>query len=184
MSHFEYISVFVSIILALGIARLLDGIGPALRADGRSLVLVGWIVQKFLNIVLWWWTLWFALDATWNLGLFVFEMVVPIVLYLQCRALTTPSIASPGDWRVRFEEIRTLFFVGNIVLVISVFLIPVLFDGNIGLQIASSVPALSLLLVIAVIGIVFPHPRVQGVLVTVALIIQLLGLGSAIFVVN
>lgn len=111
-------------------------------------------------------------------------MVVPVVLYLQCKALTTPSITSPNDWKVRFEEIRTLFFVGNIVLVFSILLVPIVFQGNSTEQMSSSIPALVLLFVIAVIGIAFPHPRVQGVLVMVALAIQSLGLGRAIFVVG
>ena len=182
MSHFEYISVFVSIILALGVARLLDGIGPAFRSDGRSLVLIGWMIQKFLNIVLWWWILWAGLNVEWNLGLFVYEMVVPIVLYLQCKALTTPSSTSPDDWGARFEEIRAIFFVGNLVLVTSVLMVPILFPTV--QMMTSSVPALILLLVIAVVGIASPHPRVQGVLITIALAIQLLGLGSAMFVVD
>lgn len=84
--------------------RLLDGIGPALRSDGRYLGLIGWMIQKFLNIILWWWTLWFAIGEVWNLGLFVYEMVVPVVLYLQIQGNDTPSVNSPGDWRVRFDR--------------------------------------------------------------------------------
>ena len=184
MSHFEYIAVFVSIILALSVARLLDGIGPAIRSEGRYLVVVGWMVQKFVNIVLWWWTLWNARDAEWNLVLFLYELIVPLVFYLQCRALVTPSLTSPHDWRVRFEEIRIWFFVGNIVLVVSILLVPAMFEGEGAMQMLDAAPALVVLLLVAIAGIAFRQERVQGVLVTIALVTQLLGLGAATFFVN
>ena len=179
MTHFEYISVAVSIVLALSIARLLDGVGPALRADGRYWVHVGWMAQKFTNILLWWWSLWIARATDWNLALFIYELIGPIVIYLQCKALVTPSELHPTSWFKRFYEIRIWFFVGNLVLISSAFLGPNLleFEQEIGIPYA----AFALLFAASLLGLIFQNPRVHAWVVFVALAIQLLGLGGSVF---
>lgn len=179
MTHFEYITIAVSIILALGIAQLLDGVGPALRKEQRYWTHVGWLVQKFFNILLWWWGLWTAREIEWNLGLFLYEICAPVIFYLQAKALVTPSL--PGQsWRDRFYEIRVWFFVGNIALSIITIAGILLFGVT---EIATKVPiaALVLLLMLAVVGLLTTSPRVHAVIVTIAITVQALGLAAFSF---
>ena len=73
MSQFEFITVAISMVMALGVTRLLDAVGPALRKEARCWIHVGWIAQKFLAHLIWWWTLWSARDFDWNLAMYAAE---------------------------------------------------------------------------------------------------------------
>src|SRR5436190_22655870 len=58
MSPFEYLSVLISIVLALGMARVLAGVGEMLQASSHRQihwVHVLWIVNLFLYLVVAWW---------------------------------------------------------------------------------------------------------------------------------
>jgi hypothetical protein len=179
MSHFEYVTVAVSIILALGVARLLDGIGEALRTEARYWIHVGWMAIIFLRIIMWWWGLWVARDSQWNLGIFLLELGAPIVFYLQAKSLTTPSRSSPASWADRFEEIRVPFFIGNFSTVCLAF----------GLQEVLAIeplspPLLIFGMIMSIIGASFRNARLQGVLVCIALVTTVLAVGGSVFTVD
>ena len=58
MGAFEYLSVLISIILALGMTRVLGGVGEMLQARSRHRVYwvhAVWIVNLFLYLVIAWW---------------------------------------------------------------------------------------------------------------------------------
>ncbi len=58
MSAFEYLSVLISIILALGMTRVLGGVGEMLQARSRRHIYwvhIVWIVNLFLYLVVAWW---------------------------------------------------------------------------------------------------------------------------------
>jgi len=58
MRAFEYLSVLISMILALGMTRVLGGVGEMLQGRSRRRVYwvhVIWIVNLFLYLVLAWW---------------------------------------------------------------------------------------------------------------------------------
>src|SRR4029453_6335057 len=58
MGAFEYLSVLISIILALGMTRVLAGVGEMLQARSRHRIYwvhVIWIVNLFLYLVIAWW---------------------------------------------------------------------------------------------------------------------------------
>ena len=76
------------------------------------------------------------------------------------------------------------FFVGNIVLVLSVLSVPLLFQGDGIAMMSGAFPALVILIVVAAIGIIVRHPHIHGILVTVAIVTQVLGIGNAIFSVS
>ncbi|MBW2496917.1 MAG: hypothetical protein JRF61_06550 [Deltaproteobacteria bacterium] len=178
MNQFEFITVAISIVMALGVSRLLDALGPALRPGSRSWIHVGWIAQKFFNHVLWWWTIWYIRDAEWNLGLFVFELVGPVILYLQAAALAAPSEQSPLSWQDRFFEIRVPFFLGNLALVVITLSAPsALFDT------AQDVPTAPLVFLgaLAIAGLATRNIRAHMLIVAVALGVQFVALGSAVF---
>ena len=99
MSQFEFFAVAVSIILALGISRLLDGVLPALHKPRRYWTHFLWIVQKLLNHILWWWGTWAASSfEDWHLGWFIWTLMGPVVLYLQATALVTTDPNDVESW--------------------------------------------------------------------------------------
>jgi hypothetical protein len=86
MEHFPYLSVLTSIVLALGITRLLTGLGRLLQ--GRSHVRIYWVhllwtLNVFLFLVLNWWILFrWHTHHEWNFFLFLFVLISPTVAYL------------------------------------------------------------------------------------------------------
>ena len=58
MGAFEYLSVLISIILALGMTRVLGGVGEMLQVRSRRHIYwvhAIWIVNLFLYLVVAWW---------------------------------------------------------------------------------------------------------------------------------
>lgn len=114
MLAFPYLSGLTSLVLALGITRLLMGFGRVLQARGLVhfyWVHLLWAVNLFLYIVLIWWILfrWQAwLD--WNYFLFLFLLTSPIVTFLQAVLLFPETIADDVDLKQHFFHNRRWFF--------------------------------------------------------------------------
>jgi len=176
MSQFEFISVAVSMVMALGVSRLLDVIAPALRPLRRSWIHVGWVVQKFFNHVFLWWALWIARDSEWNLAYFVANLASPTILYLQAAALATPSEASPNSWEDRFFEIRVPFFLGNLGIVLVTLILSQLVEAP-----TESLVVLAILGGLSAAGLATRNVFIHHVIVGAALLLQLLGVGAALF---
>jgi len=86
MSAFEYLSVLISIILALGMTRVLAGVGEMLQARSRHRlywVHLFWIGNLFLYLVVAWWIFYrWRNQQPWTFFLFVFVLISPTILYL------------------------------------------------------------------------------------------------------
>src|SRR5262252_5138542 len=86
MGAFEYLSVLISIILALGMTRVLAGVGEMLQARSvRRLywVHVLWIINLFLYLVVAWWIFYrWRNQQPWTFLLFLFVLISPTILYL------------------------------------------------------------------------------------------------------
>jgi len=178
MSEFEFFTVAISIILALGIGRLLDGVAPALDSGRRYWVHVGWIAHKLMNHILWWWGLWAGRGIEWNLAMFIWSLLGPIVLYLQAAALVTSAPSLVTSWRERFFEIRPWFFAGNFALCV-ILVVGRSFSEDV--MIAPVSIGLALLALLAVVGMATDKPRIHAGIIVCALIIQTLGLSAAMF---
>jgi hypothetical protein len=86
VNAFEYLSVLISIILALGITRVLAGVGEMLQARSRRHIYwvhAIWIFNLFLWLVVAWWIFYRWRDQQpWTFFLFVFVLISPTILYL------------------------------------------------------------------------------------------------------
>ena len=86
MGAFEYLSVLISIILALGMTRVLGGVGEMLQARSQRRVYwvqAVWIVNLFLYLVIAWWIFYrWRNQQPWTFLLFVFVLISPTILYL------------------------------------------------------------------------------------------------------
>ncbi len=178
MSEFEFFTVAISMILALGIGRLLDGVAPAISRERRYWVHVGWIFQKLLNHAMWWWGLWAGRAYEWNLAWFMWSLIGPAVLYLQAAALVTTAPSLVTSWRDRFFEIRPWFFAGNLAICVNLLVVQTRTPDSF----VAPVPVgIALLAALAVVGMATKNPRAHAVIVVLALTIQGLGLGAAMF---
>lgn len=180
MTLFEYISVAVSLVLSLCVVRLLDGLRFAATRKRRYWVHLLWVITKLLNCAIFWWLLWAARDsAPWNFATFMWVLLFPGTLYLQCTALVTTT---PGEilvWRDHFYSIRRWFFTMNLVIVgyallsSEIFLSAPLLDP-------SRAPMAALLL-LNVLGVFSASPRLHGLIAVIAFLTNVLGFGAAFF---
>ena len=120
MTLFEYISVAVSIIIALAIAEGLRGLRSALDSRKRYGIHVTWIFIKLANPIFYWWATWGYRDfpEAWNMGTFTFVLIMPSIMYLQVHSLVSNDPYKIDDWRKHFYDQRRWFFGLNTLLAV------------------------------------------------------------------
>jgi hypothetical protein len=95
MDPFSYLSVLISIILALGMTRVLAGVGEMLQARSRRRlywVHAVWVVNLFLYLVVAWWIFYrWRNQQPWTFFLFIFVLISPTFLYLASIVLFPPE---------------------------------------------------------------------------------------------
>jgi hypothetical protein len=105
MDPFGYLSVLISIILALGMTRVLAGVGEMLQARSRRRlywVHVVWVANLFLYLVVAWWIFYrWRNQHPWTFFLFIFVLISPTILYLASILLFPPE--SPPDEFVNYK---------------------------------------------------------------------------------
>jgi hypothetical protein len=115
MNTFAYLSVLTSIILALGITRVLTGIGRLLQFRGHVQlywVHLLWSLNVFLYLVLNWWILFrWAAQGQWNFFLFLFVLLSPTVAYLLSELLFPIPLEDGVDFKQHFYLNHRWFFV-------------------------------------------------------------------------
>ncbi len=111
MTLFEYLAVFVSIVLSFGVIRLLDGV-PAVVSRGRSyLTHVTWVFIILWMHVNYWWVFWsYNVGIAWNYPRFLLILVSPFLLYSLAITLVPRDTGSVESWRSHFYGVHTRFF--------------------------------------------------------------------------
>lgn len=111
MNLFEFLLVFVSILLGLGITELLGGVVRILRGElpaGRLHTL--WILIVFLVQAQLAWGLWLLRSMEeWRYSEFLLLLSGPIVLYMAA-AVLFPATASSGSLDTHLMQRRRAFF--------------------------------------------------------------------------
>jgi hypothetical protein len=116
VSAFEYLSVLISIILALGMTRVLAGVGEMLQArtQGRIYwVHVIWIVNLFIYLIVAWWIFYrWRNQKSWNFYLFVFVLISPTILYLASMLLfpREGTVDESIDYKAHYYANHRAFF--------------------------------------------------------------------------
>jgi hypothetical protein len=118
MTLFEYISVAISIIIALAIAEGLRGLRSALDSSRRYVIHAMWIFIKLANPIFYWWTIWGLKEFPeyWNMGTFTYILIMPSIMYLQLHSLVSSNPDQVKDWREHFSNQRKWFFGLNTLL--------------------------------------------------------------------
>src|SRR5438477_6678761 len=117
MDAFSYLSVLISIVLALGMTRVLAGVGEMLQARSRRRlywVHAVWVANLFLYLVVAWWLFYrWRNQQQWTFFLFIFVLISPTILYLASIVLFPPvsSLDEFVNFKTHYYSIkRALFF--------------------------------------------------------------------------
>jgi hypothetical protein len=114
LSAFEYLSVFVSIILGLAVVHLLGGV--SLILDQRVIARLYWVhfawVVNMFSLITWvWWSNWQLNDVPAFSSIHYLSMVLfCVTLYLMCGLLFPVRGKEVEDFRDQFEMNRSRFF--------------------------------------------------------------------------
>jgi hypothetical protein len=117
MGAFEYLSVLISIILALGMTRVLGGVGEMLQArSARRIYWVHavWIINLFLYLVIAWWIFYrWRNQQPWTFLLFVFVLVSPTIMYLASLLLfpREGDVDLAVDYKTHYYANHRAFFI-------------------------------------------------------------------------
>ena len=123
MSSFEFLSVLISVVVGLGIANILNGVGRLVHRSGDVTVpamFVAWTLYLFFYMIIYWWTVVFGWQdwQNWNLVFFMFVLAYGVILFLLSVILFPSDM--PDDWNpgVHFIVMRRWYFGVFIVLVV------------------------------------------------------------------
>ncbi|MEM9301599.1 MAG: hypothetical protein AAGE01_05780 [Pseudomonadota bacterium] len=123
MSAFEYLSVFLSLIMGLAVVHLLGGISLILdqRVTARlSGIHLTWVANMFLVIMWVWWANWDLEQIDVFSPLHYVSMVLfSVVLYLMCGLLFPVRGKEVEDFHEQFEMNRSRFFVLGLALILA-----------------------------------------------------------------
>ena len=116
MAAFEYLSVLISIILALGMTRVLGGVGEMLQARSHRRIYwvhAIWIINLFLYLVIAWWIFYrWRNQEPWRFLLFIFVLISPTLLYLASLLLfpREGDVDAAVDYKTHYYANHRAFF--------------------------------------------------------------------------
>lgn len=180
MGLFEHVAVAFSMLLSLGVVRLLDALRPALVPGRRYWVHALWLNQKLLNHAFYWWGfLSFREGVTWTFASFMWVILGPALLFLQATALATTNASAVPSWRAHFYDIRAWFFSMDAVVILHSVVTSTVIRG---LPLLHPFRALQTVgLVISILGAASANPRLHATLAPTAFILETAGLGWFFF---
>jgi hypothetical protein len=117
MDPFSYLSVLISIILALGMTRVLAGVGEMLQARSRRRIYwvhAVWAVNLFIYLVVAWWLFYrWRNQQPWTFFLFVFVLISPTILYLTSLLLfpRDSAVDESVNYKTHFYANHRAFFI-------------------------------------------------------------------------
>jgi hypothetical protein len=176
MTQFEFVTGGFSIVLALSVARLLDGLHPAFEARRRYWIYSLWLLIKLFNVPLMYWAGWSFRGTSYGFPYFLLLLCLPAVLYLQANALVPPVPERVESWDAHFWSVRRWFFSLNIAAGVSTGAV-----SWFGEELASpNLAAAVLVVLLSSIGRFSSSERVHGVLVVLFTANLLLGFGATL----
>ena len=174
MTQFEFISVAVSIVLALSAARLLTALPHVLASGRRYWVHTLWSVVLLSIHLGFWWAIWIYREIDpWTFRAFGAVMLTPALLYLTVSTLVSDSPATIESWRTHFYARHRIFFSLYLATLLSIPLRQFAVLGDAGAPLVEGGPALPVPLVFvgllaAVAGIVLTNERSHGLLAVIS----------------
>jgi hypothetical protein len=115
VSHFEYISVAVSLVYSLILAKLLGALPASLHRDRRYWVHSIWVVNLLLATLGSWWEIWSYREVVWTpTGCFTL-IAIPSIVYLRAAVLLSDRSREVRSWRDHYYSVRGPFFLLQLV---------------------------------------------------------------------
>jgi hypothetical protein len=113
MSLFEFVTVMVSMILALCLGHLLRNASYLARTSKRVKTYLPhtlWSLVVFLGVINHWWSLWDLRDVDWSYASFVYILIAPILVTFATGLLSPEQTSSDVvDLEAHYLRIRRLF---------------------------------------------------------------------------
>lgn len=126
ISAFEYVTVFISIILGLGVTQILTGIADLVHQNERVKIYWPHMVWVLLVLILhvqeWYITFELRTFNGWRLPVFLFVLLYPIVLFITARLLF-PFSYGEGTIDLRefyYKNYRRIFLFATILAFLSI----------------------------------------------------------------
>ena len=163
MTIFEFLSVAVSIVLALTLGKLIAATPHVFSSRARDVIHAGFfLVTNFVVLAIWWFV-WMLHDkASWNFLEFLIMMGSPVGLYLAAHLLVSDVPGEVVSWREHFATVHRWYFAAILATVIFAIVRMVWVLGD-ELRFALG---LALLCIVVAIGIVSPRRSVHaGILI-------------------
>ncbi|NIV18328.1 MAG: hypothetical protein GWN47_07905 [Woeseiaceae bacterium] len=111
MSIFEFLTVAISIVLALGLSLLISSIphvfDPKKRDWLHSFI---FLLLIFSHVVVWWRVWMLNSVSSWNIIQFMILIGSPLSLYLAATALVSTTPHRIDDWKAYFSDRSQWFF--------------------------------------------------------------------------
>jgi hypothetical protein len=119
MTIFEFLSVAVSIVLALTLGKLIAATPHVFAAGARDAIHAGFFLVTGFVVLAIWWFVWTLNDkATWNFLEFLLMMGSPIGLYLAAHLLVSDVPREVSNWKDHFAKIYRWFFAAVLATVV------------------------------------------------------------------
>jgi hypothetical protein len=115
VSLFEFVTVMISMILALSLGQLLTGVTFLIKT-GRDVRWHAphtlWLVFMGATLVNHWWSLWDFNAVAWNYATFMYVLIAPVLVAFAVGLLAPDrSDSASGDLALQFARVRRPFAV-------------------------------------------------------------------------
>lgn len=103
MTLFEYLTVAVSIVLALGLVRLVDGLGAVFDPARRYWIHLFIVFALISTHLYYWWSLWmFREGVRWNFGFFILVVLGALILSFGASAAVPRDLDAVRSWKEHY----------------------------------------------------------------------------------
>lgn len=174
MSLFEFIMVLLSIVVGLGLAKILSGLASALIA--RRVQPEAWIpllfgLLVFITLVQVWWESWTLQPRTsWTFGQLLVTLVNPVLLYILAHLVFPPDDGTPLREHY-FDRHRLLFSIVVLSAIASIVSWPIAF----GMPLWGEHNAAPVVMALGALTLVASaNPRLHATMLPVGMVLVLL----------
>ena len=114
MDLFSYILILTSVIYALAVAQILDGVSRLVQYPHPVRTYIPhtvWTINLFIFIFLVWWASWEFREIEWTFPLYGYMLIAPTLFFLASSLLIPQRLSNDEvDLEQHFFRVRRLFF--------------------------------------------------------------------------
>lgn len=165
MSLFEFVTVMISMILALCLGHILRATSLLVKTNRRVVFYAPyaiWLAVIFLSVINHWWSLWDLRNHEWDYASFLYILAAPILISFATGTLMPEEISSEQvDLEAQYLRARKVFF-----LAMTGYGVFMLFDGPLlaGQDLAQNFNLITIVLLMDTIIPVFTANRMINAL--------------------